>query len=579
MQQNSTEPEVAWDVPTEESAHPRRRRRGWLYGFLGTLALLVAAYVGGAYYLSTVVPSSAKVGGVDVGGTSPAEAERRVESAIAKLESQPVTVSVEEKSFELDPDRAGLRIDTDATLAGLTQFTLDPRALYEHISGTLERDFVLDVDQGALTKAIGAGAVSIDRDPVEGTVELAEGEVTIVEPVPGLAVDVPQTTEQVIAVWPTQREVEGVGGPVEPQTPASAFAAFKTDFADKALAGPLTVKIGEGSFEMPVEQVTSFLTVTVADGSITPSVDEEVLGPVLEEAGAEAGVLKDARDARVTFSGTQASVEPSQTGVDVTVEGQGEAVLTALTAQERALTLEPVITQPSLTTEKAQATLPKERISSFTSSYSPAPRARNIQVAARALNGTYVAPGGQFSLNQAIGRRTAERGYVQAGTIVNDRIVDNYGGGVSQVSTTVYNAAYFAGVEFNEYRAHSFYISRYPEGREATLDWNSIDNRWTNNTKGAILVRAWADDYSITVELWGTKTFDVETVKGPRRNVVQPREIRDDSQRCVTQYPQPGFDVTVTRIIKQNGREIKRENVNTHYDPQNKVTCTHPNAG
>src|SRR5690606_34078496 len=127
MQQNSTEPEVAWDVPTEESAHPRRRRRGWLYGFLGTLALLVAAYVGGAYYLSTVVPSSAKVGGVDVGGTSPAEAERRVESAIAKFESQPVTVSVEEKSFELDPDRAGLRIDTDATLAGLTQFTLDPR--------------------------------------------------------------------------------------------------------------------------------------------------------------------------------------------------------------------------------------------------------------------------------------------------------------------------------------------------------------------------------------------------------------------------------------------------------------------
>src|SRR5690606_35929910 len=138
---------------------------------------------------------------------------------------------------------------------------------------------------------------------------------------------------------------------------------------------------------------------------------------------------------------------------------------------------------------------------------------RRVLFRSRALNGTYVAPGGQFSLNQAIGRRTAERGYVQAGTIVNDRIVDNYGGGVSQVSTTVYNAAYFAGVEFNEYRAHSFYISRYPEGREATLDWNSIDNRWTNNTKGAILVRAWADDYSITVELWGTKTFDVETVK------------------------------------------------------------------
>lgn len=578
MQQNYTEPQLDWDAQSEP-AQPRRRRRGWLYGFLATVVVLLAAYVGGAYYLSTVVPSSARVGGVDVGGTSPAEAQRRVESEIASLESQPVAVTVEGETFELDPDRAGLHIDTDATLAGLTGFTLDPRALYEHLWGTLERDFVLDLDQDALAKAIGAGAASIDRDPVEGTVALAEGQVTIVDPVEGLAVDVPQTTERVAAAWPTQREIDGVGGPVQPETPASAFAAFKTDFADKALAGPLTVKVGESSFEIPAEQVSAFLTVTVADGEITPAVDEEAMIPLFEAAGEAAEVLKDPRDARVTFSGTQPSVQPSQTGVDVTLEGQGAAVLTALTGAERALTLEPVVTQPTFTTEKAQATLPKGRISSFTSSYTPAPRARNIQVAARALNGTYVPPGGQFSLNRALGQRTPERGYVQAGTIVNDRIVDNYGGGVSQVSTTVYNAAYFAGVEFNEFRAHSFYISRYPEGREATLDWNSIDNRWTNNTKGGILVRAWADDYSITVELWGTKTFDVESVKGPRRNIVQPREIVDNSPRCVTQYPQPGFDVTVTRIIKQDGREIKRENVSTHYDPQNKVTCTHPDAG
>lgn len=580
MQQNYTEPDLDWDVPTDETAAaPRRRRRGWLYGFLGTLAVLLAVYVAGAYYLSTVVPSSAWVGGVDVGGTSPAEAQRLVESEIAKIESQPVAVTVEGETFELDPDRAGLHIDTDATLAGLTHFTLDPRTLYQHISGTLERDFVLDVDQDALTKAIGAGAASIDRDPVEGTVTLADGQATIVEPVEGLAVDVPQTTELVLAQWPTQREIDGVGGRVQPETPASAFAAFKADFADKALAGPLTVKVGEESFEIPAEQVSSFLTVTVADGVVTPAVDEAAMIPLLEGAGEEAGVLKDPRDARVTFSGTEASVQPSQTGVDVNAEGQGEAVLASLTAEERALTLEPIITEPSFTTEKAQATLPRERISSFTSSYTPAPRAKNIQVAARALNGTYVPPGAQFSLNQVLGRRTPERGYVQAGTIVNDRIVDNYGGGVSQVSTTVYNAAYFAGVQFNEFRPHSFYISRYPEGREATLDWNSIDNRWTNNTKGGILVRAWADDYSITVELWGNKTFDVESVKGPRRNIVQPREIVDDSPRCVTQYPQPGFDVTVTRIIRQDGREIKRENINTHYDPQNKVTCTHPDAG
>src|SRR5690606_2103452 len=297
MQQNTTEPDLAWDVPTTtESAPPRRRRKGWLYGFLGTLVVLLAAYVGLAYYLSTVVPGSAFVGGVDVGGTSPAEAERRVASQIATLEAQPVTVSLEGESFELDPDRAGLRIDADATLEGLTRFTLDPRAIVEHSSGTTERDCVPAVDQEALTKAVSAGAATVDRDPVEGTVDLVEGEVDVVEPVPGLAVDVAGTTDRILEVWPGERELEAAGGPVEPETPAAAFAAFRTDFVEKALAGPLTVKVGEESFEVPPEQVASFLKVTVADGAITPEVDEEALTPVLEEAGETAGVLKEPKD-------------------------------------------------------------------------------------------------------------------------------------------------------------------------------------------------------------------------------------------------------------------------------------------
>ena len=578
MQHSDTETETTWEDPGPEGARTRRRR-GWLWGFLGTLAVLTLAYVGGAYYLSTKVPANAVVGGVDVGGTSPEEAQRRVESQVASLESETVVVTLADTRFALEPDRVGLRIDTDATLAGITRFTLDPRALYEHVSGTFERDFVLDVDEEAVGKAVAAAAESIHKEAVEGTVQFVDGALAMVQPEEGLALDVGETTQRVIAAWPHEAEVEGVGGPVEPQTPAPVFAAFERDFAAKALAGPLTVKVGEETFEVPLEQLVPHLSATVGAGSITPVIDAEGLAPLVEEHGEASGVLREARDARVRFEGTEASVEPSQTGLEVSVEGQEEALLAALATDERVVTLEPIITQPSLTTEKAQETLPRERISSFTSQYSPAPRAENIKIAARAMNGTYVPPGGTFSLNQVLGQRTPERGYVQAGTIVNNRIVDNYGGGVSQVSTTVYNAAYFAGVQIDEFRPHSFFIQRYPEGREATLSWGTIDNRWTNNTRGGILVRSWADDYAITVELWGIKTFDVESVKGPRRNVVAPDTIVDDSPECVTQIPQPGFDVTVTRIISQGGNVIKREPVTTHYVPQDKVTCTHPGAG
>lgn len=566
---------------TTADAGARRTTRGrkLLLVALGTLALLAVGYVGLAYYLSTNVPSNAVVGGVDVGGKSPEEAAALIEGEAAMLESQPVVVSVATAGFELEPDRAGLRIDTEATLAGLARFTLDPRDLYEHFSGGFERDFVLALDEDALTTAVAAAAESVDTEPVEGTVAFTDGVLQVVEPTEGLAVDVPGTVAAVTGSWPLQQSIEGAGGTVEPATPASVFAAFKADFADKALSGPLTVTVGDGSFEVPAEQVATALTATVADGAITPVVDEAILNPILDEAGKAAEVLRDARDARVTFSGTDASVEPSRTGVAVDVTGQSEALIAAISADTRTLALEPVVTEPKLTTETAQATLPKGRISAFTTSFNPGQaRNTNIKIAAQRLNGTYVPPGGTLSLNEILGQRTPDKGYVKAGIILNGRLSDAYGGGISQVSTTLYNAAYFAGVQIDEFRAHSFYIPRYPEGREATISWGTIDQRWTNNTKGGILVRSFASDTAVTVELWGTDTFDVESVKGPRRNIVQPKSIVDDSAGCITQSPMVGFDVTVTRIISQNGTEVKRENISTHYDPEDKVTCTNPNS-
>jgi len=82
----------------------------------------------------------------------------------------------------------------------------------------------------------------------------------------------------------------------------------------------------------------------------------------------------------------------------------------------------------------------------------------------------------------------------------------------------------------------------------------------------------------ITVTLWGTKTRDIEAVKGPRRNVVQPKTIVDARPGCVAQAPTPGFDVTVTQVFKKNGAQVKTVRFNTHYIPEDTVTCTSPAA-
>lgn len=174
----------------------------------------------------------------------------------------------------------------------------------------------------------------------------------------------------------------------------------------------------------------------------------------------------------------------------------------------------------------------------------------NIQQMAAVIDGTVIGPGEQFSLNGIAGERTKERGYKSAPSIAGENeLVDTVGGGVSQFSTTVYNAAYFAGVQIDTHTPHSFYISRYPPGREATLDFGSIELLWTNDTGSPIVVRSSASDTSVTVSLYGGNGGRrVRAVSGPRTTV-----------------PGRDFDITVTRVIRYSDGEVEREDFTTSY--------------
>ena len=114
-----------------------------------------------------------------------------------------------------------------------------------------------------------------------------------------------------------------------------------------------------------------------------------------------------------------------------------------------------------------------------------------------------------------MGRRTPEKGFVGGGAIQNGELVTEFGGGVSQFSTTFFNAAWFAGVELVDFKAHSVYFSRYPPGREATLNWPDVNNEIRNNTPYAILVDTDSNETSVTVTFWSTPYWDVQTIMGP----------------------------------------------------------------
>lgn len=217
----------------------------------------------------------------------------------------------------------------------------------------------------------------------------------------------------------------------------------------------------------------------------------------------------------------------------------------------------------------------EQQMSSFTVAFPSAPyRTHNIARAVQLINGSVVRPGDTWSFNKTVGERTKENGFVD-GIMINDgRYVKSLGGGISAVATTMFNAMFFAGLQPVEHGAHSFYIERYPEGREATVAWGTLDLRWKNDSGHPVRIRAASTDTSVTITLLGTKKYDaIRATKGPRTNITPPAKHTATGASCEEQTPLEGFDVSVDRVFVKGGEELKRETFRTHYTPRDEITC------
>jgi vancomycin resistance protein YoaR len=245
----------------------------------------------------------------------------------------------------------------------------------------------------------------------------------------------------------------------------------------------------------------------------------------------------------------QVSIAPARAGSRIDQPALARAISAAVRdgshrAQARSRRI-----APQVTTRAARRA--SQLIGTFTTAYEPGqPRVTNIRTMARTVNGTVIAPGEQFSLNGITGERTRAKGYVPAPFIADGRLEPSVGGGVSQFSTTTYNAAYFAGLQLDSSQPHSAFIDRYPPGRESTLNYPDIDLTWTNDTDAPILVRATTTDTSVTVSLYGDN--------GGRRvsAIAGPRQPSGD-----------GFSIEVTRVIRYPGGRVTRTPRTTTYTP------------
>lgn len=541
------------------------------------IVVLAGAYLAVAWWTGRAVPAALVVEGVSVGGMTTEQATERLQAEFAAKVKAPIRVDLAgtNSSFSLEPATAGLTLDLPGTLAGLSGFTVNPSVIWNRLSGRPERPLLVHVDQNRLSEALTAQAVKVQSAPVDGTVSFVGGKVVTTPAHNGLALHVDDAARKITQAWPRVQSVTADATVTEPKvTQAKLDAAVRT-FATPAMSGPVTIVIGDKTAVVTPEQYAGALSmVPDATGALAPVVDTEALRGVV--VSATSGFVVPAQNASIVLEGGAPVVRPSVAGVAVDTTPAADLLVKAMTAPDRRMALSLVPAAPALTTEAAQALGVKELVATFDSTFPNNPdRTVNLTTAANTINGTLIKPGEVFSLNGILGERTAAKGYREAGMILNGRLVKATGGGVSQISTVIYNLAWFSGVALTEHQAHSFYISRYPAGREATVNWPTIDNKWTNTTPYGMLVQMWVSGSQVHGRMWSTKVYDVEAIEGPRTNPRPGKVIRDSSAGCVPQSSiVAGFDITVKRVIRKAGAVVKTESYTTKYDAEDQVICT-----
>jgi vancomycin resistance protein YoaR len=182
-------------------------------------------------------------------------------------------------------------------------------------------------------------------------------------------------------------------------------------------------------------------------------------------------------------------------------------------------------------------------------------RIHNVQLVAHLVDHKFIAPGETFSFNDTTGERSAAKGFLEAPVIVNGELQTGLGGGVCQVSTTVFNAAYEAGLPITTRTNHALYISHYPLGRDATVDYPGIDLKFVNDTKHWILLRTWVGSSSLTVVLYGTpQNRRVESTTAPLRYVAAP-----PVQKTVDATLKPGEVVVDSAGVPAQATSVSRK--------------------
>jgi vancomycin resistance protein YoaR len=566
--------ESSYYVRRQRQARVRRIRRISISAVVLLVLLVIAlaiVYAGSADKLAGGI----QIDGVDVAGLSSAEAVQKLEERSQRALGVPIRFVVAGAAFRLIAADIALKPDWRAAVASARSSGdgFAPLRGFRRLKlrfGGEQVSAKAAYDEAALKAEVTRIAAKVDQPHREAAVVLQGLHPAIRPARAGQVLDQEAAARAITSALASLARGNSVSLPLKtdvPQVTAPMLGRALVQ-ARTAVSKPVVLTLGTTRYRLPRWRIATLLELPAAGATKL-----KIAGPGADTYFRKLGKVVDspAKDAQfVVVSGgirIQPSVDARVLDVPKTAEGLLAAAVRPL-AQSRTAPIV-VATQPAKrTTEDAKAMGISGIVSSYTTTYGGVPnRIHNVQVVSHLVDNTLIPPGKEFSFNGTTGERNAAKGLLEAPVIINGELQNGLGGGTCQVSTTVFNAAYEAGLPITARTNHALYISHYPQGRDATVNYPDTDLKFVNDTGHWLLLRTFVSSNSLSVNLYGTPLHRrVESETAPLRvtgavpvKLLKNAEL-EKGKRVIEEQGSPPLSTSVTRRVYNEKGKLLYEN-------------------
>ncbi len=456
------------------------------------------------------VPKGSVASGIDIGKMTRSEAVTALSKAELGAEES-VTVKTDIYTLVFTAGEVGAEYNAEETVDEIMAYK---RGLFAKIKSNFvktEYDMAVDIDSQMLDNAVANKMYGVERPVSQLSYELTDSGISVTNGLSGISL----SRERVAEALQTQ-----FGKPAEKREAA----------------------------EIEIDKI------------LPDEVDKDAFLSQFQSEAREACYVR--------YPDGSIEVSEGQTGISFDLES-AKNVMLSHTAEGENYLIPATVTVPTYTKEQLESCLFADTLATYSTNFSSSAsnRADNIALAASKINNIVLMPGDTFSFNDALGERTIANGYKVAHAYAAGQVVDQVGGGICQVSSTLYNTVLLSNLMIVERRSHQMTVSYVPLGRDATVNWGTQDFKFNNNTYFPVKITAYTSGKNVYVSIVGTKpdktlkvdieTETVSTTEPPVKTEEDPTMYVGETK--VTQNGSKGYVVDAYRVVYSNGQEVSRE--------------------